>query len=340
MKERQLLNIVSARIRDRRRDQRLSLDRLASLSGVSKGMLVQIESGEPNPSIAILCKVAAALGVSVADLVQVSGKHPAEVMPAAAPRLFWRGPKGARRRLVGSAGPDMLELWSWELQPGERYEAQAHPQGTEELIHVVRGRLALAFADVSYVVETGGGGGAHRSAARLRVRRPQAGAVHDGGRRMARAAANLGGPDRRPRDVEIPVVGPPLLVIGGSLLYHVAAKSVPKTVAPLAALVGVYFTALVASLVAYAIARRADAARVAIWHPTVAAVGLGVLMIELGFLLTYRAAWPVSMASVMMNGIVAVLLLPVGAALFGETITAVRVAGVVLCLLGLTLLQR
>ena len=137
------------------------------------------------------------------------------------------------------------------------------------------------------------------------------------------------------------LVGPPLLVIGGSLLYHVAAKSVPKTVAPLAALIGVYFTALVASIVAYAVANRTSLSPIsAIGHPTIAAVGLGVLMIELGFLLTYRAAWPVSMASVMINGIVAVLLLPVGAALFGETITFVRLMGVVLCLLGLTLLQK
>ena len=137
------------------------------------------------------------------------------------------------------------------------------------------------------------------------------------------------------------LVGPPLLVIGGSLLYHVAAKSVPKTVAPLAALIGVYFTALVASIVAYAVANRTALSPIsAIGHPTIAAVGLGVLMIELGFLLTYRAAWPVSMASVMINGIVAVLLLPVGAALFGETITFVRLMGVVLCLLGLTLLQK
>jgi hypothetical protein len=137
------------------------------------------------------------------------------------------------------------------------------------------------------------------------------------------------------------LVGPPLLVIGGSLLYHIAAKSVPKTVTPFAAMIGVYFTALVASLVAYAVASRAAAPPIsAIGHPTIAAVGLGVLMIELGFLLTYRAAWPVSMASVMMNGIVAVLLLPVGAALFGEAITAVRIVGVLLCLLGLTLLQK
>jgi transcriptional regulator with XRE-family HTH domain len=157
LKERQLIEIVSSRIRDRRRDQRLSLDRLATLAGVSKGMLVQIEQGEANPSIATLCKVAAALGASVADLVQVAGRHPAEVMPAASPRLLWRGPKGGSATLlVGSAGPDMLELWSWELRPGERYDAPAHPEGTQELIHVVRGRLALAFGEVSYVIETGG----------------------------------------------------------------------------------------------------------------------------------------------------------------------------------------
>ena len=101
-------------------------------------------------------------GQAVADLVQVSGHHPAEVLPAGAPRLLWRGPKGGSATLlVGSAGPDMLELWTWELRPGERYEAQAHPQGTEELIHVINGRLALAFGDVSYIVERGGSAAAH-----------------------------------------------------------------------------------------------------------------------------------------------------------------------------------
>jgi multidrug transporter EmrE-like cation transporter len=138
------------------------------------------------------------------------------------------------------------------------------------------------------------------------------------------------------------VFGPLLLVVSGSLMYHVAAKSVPKTLEPFGALVGVYGTALAASLVAYAIVRRGamPSAASSVWHPTVAAVGMGALLIELGFLLTYRAAWPVSIASVMTNGLVAVLLIPIGAALFGEAVTAVRVAGVVLCLLGLSLLQR
>jgi len=160
--EQQLVQLLSSRIRERRQDRRLSLDRLAALSEVSKGVLVQIENGEANPSIATLCKLAAALGASVADLVQVSGQQPAEVLPAAAPRLLWRGPKGGTATLlVGSPGPDMLELWSWELRPGERYDAPAHPQGTQELIHVVHGALALAFGDVNYVVTAGGSAVAH-----------------------------------------------------------------------------------------------------------------------------------------------------------------------------------
>jgi transcriptional regulator with XRE-family HTH domain len=160
--ERQLLDVLSGRLRARRRDRRLSLDRLAALSDVSKGLLVQIENGDANPSIATLCKVAAALGASVADLVQVSEGHPAEVLPAAAPRILWRGPKGGTATmLVGSAGPDMLELWSWELRPGERYDAPAHPEGTQELLHVTSGRLALAFGGVSYVIASGGSAVAH-----------------------------------------------------------------------------------------------------------------------------------------------------------------------------------
>jgi multidrug transporter EmrE-like cation transporter len=139
---------------------------------------------------------------------------------------------------------------------------------------------------------------------------------------------------------KLSLFGPLLLVVGGSLLYHVAAKSVPKTLEPFGALIGVYATALAASLVACAVTRRGALHLSGLWHPTVALVGIGALLIELGFLLTYRAAWPVSIASVITNGLVAVLLIPIGAAVFGEAITAIRIAGVILCLLGVTLLQR
>lgn len=134
---------------------------------------------------------------------------------------------------------------------------------------------------------------------------------------------------------------PLMLVVAGSLVYHVAAKSVPKALDPVASVIGVYAAALVASIAVYAAARPGSMPGLThMWNPAVAAVGLGALMIELGFLVTYRAAWPVSMASVITNGLVAVLLVPIGALLFGETITLVRLIGVGLCLVGVSLLQR
>jgi transcriptional regulator with XRE-family HTH domain len=144
---------ISARIRTRRQDRKLSLDALAARSGVSKGMLVQIEKGTTNPSIGTLCRVAAALGASIADLVDAAPSGREDVILAAAPRTLWKGSRGGHATLlVGSSGPDMLELWEWELRPRERYDAIAHPSGTLELLHVTSGRLALIFGSTTYLV--------------------------------------------------------------------------------------------------------------------------------------------------------------------------------------------
>ena len=135
---------------------------------------------------------------------------------------------------------------------------------------------------------------------------------------------------------------PLLLAVAGSLVYHASAKSIPKTIDPAAALIGLYTTALAGSVVTFALLKSSPATLQLsrYWHPTIAGVGLGALMIELGFLLAYRGAWPVSTASVIANALVAVLLLPLGALVFGEAITVDRALGVVLCLIGVSLLQR
>jgi DNA-binding XRE family transcriptional regulator len=61
----------------------LSLDELSRRAGVSKGMLVEIEKSLANPSIAMLCKIAAAMGVSVADIVDVASKPAIRLIGAA-----------------------------------------------------------------------------------------------------------------------------------------------------------------------------------------------------------------------------------------------------------------
>ena len=65
---------VSQRIKQYRKQKKISLDELSRRAGVSKGALVEIEGCRANPSIALLCRLATAMGVSVADFVDVSSK--------------------------------------------------------------------------------------------------------------------------------------------------------------------------------------------------------------------------------------------------------------------------
>ena len=137
---------VASRIAALRKAQDLTFDVLARRSGVSKGTLVQIEQERANPSIATLCRLAAALGVSVADLVAPADEAQPMIslVRAGDARTLWTGHKGGTAVLLaGTQGPDMLEMWSWELKPGERFEAGRHGRGTRELIHVTSGKLII-----------------------------------------------------------------------------------------------------------------------------------------------------------------------------------------------------
>lgn len=149
---------LARRISALRGASNLTFDALAARAGVSKGALVQIEQGNSNPSISTLCRLAVALGVSVADLVA----PPDEVNSAVwlveknEARILWRGPNGGFAVLLaGTLGPDMLELWRWEMKPDEVWESSSHSRGTREIIHVTRGKLVLLVDDNKSIVAAG-----------------------------------------------------------------------------------------------------------------------------------------------------------------------------------------
>ncbi|KPV49395.1 hypothetical protein SE17_32865, partial [Kouleothrix aurantiaca] len=71
----------------------------------------------------------------------------------------------------------------------------------------------------------------------------------------------------------------------------------------------------------------------------IAALALAVVGIELGFLLAYRAGWGISVAALVTNVAVTILLVPFGLALFAETLAWTQVAGIAICLLGLLLMN-
>ena len=136
-------------------------------------------------------------------------------------------------------------------------------------------------------------------------------------------------------------LGPLVLTITGGVVYHLSAKSLPKDVSPALVLVGAYATALCGSLVAYAVLPANQAAGASrVLSPAIISVGLGATMIELGYVLTYRAAWPVSVAAILINSMVAVFLVVVGVALFSERLSLWRALGLAMCLAGAWLLRR
>ncbi len=134
---------------------------------------------------------------------------------------------------------------------------------------------------------------------------------------------------------------PIVLVVLGNVAYHFGQKSVPRDVRPMIATLGMYLVAGLTTLALIPIVAswpsRAEAARAAHW--SVALIGVGIVGIEVGFLLAYRAGWPISTASLSAGSLLALVLLPIGILAFGESFSVRRAAGFVLCLGGLWLMS-
>ncbi len=131
----------------------MSLDELLRQVGVSKGMLVEIEACRANPSIALLCRLASAMGVSVADIVNMASRPGMRIISAEGIPCLWHGEHGGSARLlVGTSGPDMVELWEWKMYPGKTFETAGHAPGTNKLLHVVQGSLHLRVGEESVVI--------------------------------------------------------------------------------------------------------------------------------------------------------------------------------------------
>ena len=135
-------------------------------------------------------------------------------------------------------------------------------------------------------------------------------------------------------------LAPFLLAVAGLATYHIAQKSVPDTAHPLALLAVAYAIAAVACVAMLPLVTPGQTLREAFATvPSgVVFITLGMLGLEIGYLLAYRAGGPLAFTSVAASTLVALVFVPVGMIFFREAISATRVAGIVLCLAGLGLL--
>jgi transcriptional regulator with XRE-family HTH domain len=153
---------IGRRVRAGRTDRGWTLDQLARRSGVSRRMVVNIEQGSANPSIATLLRLSDALGIGLPALVDTDDDVSAPVVVRRTADLspMWTSPAGGSAVMVaGTTAPDVHELWDWRLGPGETYPSEAHRDGTREQLLVLAGAVDLVVGDTEHRLETGDAAG-------------------------------------------------------------------------------------------------------------------------------------------------------------------------------------
>ena len=147
---------VAQKLRALRAGRGWSLDLLARRSGVSKGMLVQVEQGTSNPSLATLVRLADAFGISITELVESGAVEGVRRVGGDEAVVLWSDGAGSRAEfLLGYDRGEHVELWRWELAPGASYRSHAHLSGTREIVHLTAGRLVLVVAGERHELRPG-----------------------------------------------------------------------------------------------------------------------------------------------------------------------------------------
>jgi transcriptional regulator with XRE-family HTH domain len=143
-----------------RQAQALSLDELSRKAGVSKSMLSQIERAQANPTVAVVWRLANALGVPIAELLGSAPAAPAApaitLVPTQATPALRSADGLCELRILGPVElAGQFEWYELRLQPGGALESQAHEPGTREHLTVASASLELRVADASQKLKVG-----------------------------------------------------------------------------------------------------------------------------------------------------------------------------------------
>lgn len=141
-------NLVSLR-----HTRALTQDALARGAGVPRSTIANLESGEGNPSLSVLVKVAGALGVPIDELL-ASPRAKVRRWNADEVALQSKGRGVTIRPLVPEPVPDsMMEVM--DFAPGAVMGGTPHLPGTREFFTCLEGRVRLLVAGEVYALNTG-----------------------------------------------------------------------------------------------------------------------------------------------------------------------------------------
>lgn len=147
--------IIGNNLNKYRKSRGFSLDKLAEITGVSKGMLAQIERGEANPSISTLWKIANGLHISSTSLLEVK---PDELIIIKKNDL---APitEGNDKYIVLPAftfdSSKKFEIVIVDMGVGCLHRSEPHEKGVEEYIYVCKGECEINIQGTDYKLKEG-----------------------------------------------------------------------------------------------------------------------------------------------------------------------------------------
>ncbi len=139
---------VADSLRRIRKDRELSLDQLASASGVSRAALSQIEGSRTNPTLAVLWKIAVGLGVPFGALLGEEADSRCKLLRAEdMPRLRSVDGRVESRLLTPAGSSPGQETYELRFAPRGLLTSEAHGVGTTETVLLLTGALRMIVGD-------------------------------------------------------------------------------------------------------------------------------------------------------------------------------------------------
>ena len=149
---------IAHRVRELRAACGLSLEALASCTGVSRSMISVIERGESSPTAVVLEKLATGLGVTLAALFEVPNAR-AEPVARLESQPQWRDPQsGYVRRNVTPGGFDWpTQIVEVRFPAGARvaYETAARRLRVDQQVWVLEGAIDVTVGADRYQLRPG-----------------------------------------------------------------------------------------------------------------------------------------------------------------------------------------
>ena len=152
---------IGDKVRDARKEKKLTLDQLAKLSGVSKSMLSQIERGQANPTFATLWSLTQSFGMDIYELLEGAPREPEVAKIEAVPANLtptMSSPDGScvMRILSPVENAALCEWYELSFEAAGALRSAPHVEGTREHLTVLSGRIEVESAGDTETVEAGG----------------------------------------------------------------------------------------------------------------------------------------------------------------------------------------